>query len=117
MVNGPVLLVMVGPALAAYGLASLLRLPPAIPTLVAAVGGWVCAWLTWSVLTPRWRLWAYTHVEDLGELKRLAVADRLIWPDGHIFGRTEIAPRRLRERLRELEAKKGAAQNVEMSIE
>jgi len=65
----------------------------------------VLSWLAWSVLVPRWRLWAYERVSDLTELKRLAVLNYLIWPEGSVFERTEIAPKALRARLAELERK------------
>ncbi len=61
------------------------------------------AWLTWSVLAPRWRVWAYERVDDLGEMKRLAVQANLIWPDGHIFERTEWRTFEQQQRLLELE--------------
>ncbi len=68
--------------------------------LLSFVGGW----LAWSLLVPKWRLWAYERVHDIAELKRQAVAAQLIWPEGHFFERTEIASPALRARLRELEA-------------
>jgi hypothetical protein len=70
------------------------------------------AWLTWSLLVPRWRLWAYERVDDLDELKARGVEAGLIWREGHIFERTEFRTRDQRERLQALEqawlAKRGA---------
>ena len=111
-VNGPVLVLMLGPTLAVLivGLAS------GAPTggLLQAGGmvlipSWLLAWLAWSILTPRWRLWAYERVEDLDELKRVALADRVLWPDGHIIHRSELAPAALRERLKAIEIERQAA--------
>jgi hypothetical protein len=74
--------------------------------LLAFLGGFVAGWLAWPIQTPRWRRWAYQHVDDIEELKREAVAAQLPWPEGHFFERTEIAPRRLREEIRALERAK-----------
>ncbi len=50
----------------------------------------VAAWVWWSFAVPKWRLWAYERVSDIAELKRQAVAQKLVWPDGSIFEKTEI---------------------------
>jgi hypothetical protein len=112
MVNGPVMLVMFGPASVLYGLGYLLGSSTEVGaalSLAAIAAFFVCwplAWLTWSILTPRWRLWAYQHVDDIGELKRLAVADHVIWPEGHLFQRTEIMSPNLKAALHAIEATK-----------
>ena len=96
VVNGPVMALMFVPAglalLAHRPLAALLGSGPGA-TVVAgasAVGGWVLAWIWWSHAVVRWRLWAYEHVEDIPALKQRAVEVGLTWPDGHVFGRTEV---------------------------
>jgi hypothetical protein len=109
VVNGPVLLVMGGPAVVSFAVGGLLHLSHETQIAFAGIVFAVCwplAWLTWSFLTPRWRLWAYERVDDIDELKRLAVIERVLWPDGHIFQRTEIAPGWLREKLHRLEQDK-----------
>ena len=70
------------------------------------IPSWLAAWLAWSILTPRWRLWAYERVDDIDELKRIALADRVLWPDGHIIHRSELAPTALRDRLAAIEAER-----------
>ncbi|GAA0213506.1 hypothetical protein [Brevundimonas nasdae] len=67
------------------------------------LASWPLAWLTWSLLIVRWRVWAYERVDDLAELKMRAVAAGLIWRDGHFFERTEIRTEHQRKRIRELE--------------
>jgi hypothetical protein len=75
------------------------------PILVGLMlSGFLGGWLSWSILVPRWRLWAYRRVDNLSALKALAVQRSLIWPEGHIFERTEIRPRWLRGELAGLEA-------------
>jgi hypothetical protein len=104
---------MFAPCLIVFSLAPLFGLTEM--TVAAAVTFFVCwplAWLAWSLLTPRWRLWAYERVENIEELKRLAVERRLTWPDGHIFGKTEIVSRSMREKLRSLEDEKQTARSA-----
>tara|TARA_R100000149_G_C5880943_1_gene146087 strand:+ start:12058 stop:12846 length:789 start_codon:yes stop_codon:yes gene_type:complete len=76
-------------------------------SLVLVVGFILCgiglAWLVWSVQVPRWRVWAYRRVESLPALKEAAVDASLIWPEGHIFERTEIRSRAQTDELRRLE--------------
>ncbi len=67
------------------------------------VAGFVLPWLVWSYLVPRWRLWAYARVDDIEALKEAAAEFSLIWPEGHIFERTEFRPTVLAARLRDLE--------------
>ena len=105
-VNGPVFLSMFGTPFLAYGVAVLVGADHETAFAAAvfgALGGWFGAWIAWSLLVPRWRLWAYQRVADIDELKAGAVEANLIWPDNHILSRTEIRPWRLNERLRELE--------------
>jgi len=50
----------------------------------------VLAWLYWSVVITRWRLWAFENVRNVHELQRKAVEAKLIWRDGSFFEKTEI---------------------------
>lgn len=54
------------------------------------VFGIIAAWLYWSVMITRWRLWAFENVRNVHRLKRRAVQERLIWKDGHILEKTEF---------------------------
>ena len=47
-------------------------------------------WLVWAVAIPRWKVWAFREVAQVRSLRRRAVAEKLIWPEGHFFERTEI---------------------------
>ena len=61
------------------------------------------SWLVWSIQIPRWRLWAYPKVESLEDLKEAAVANQLIWPEGSIFQKTELASKSVWEEIRRIE--------------
>jgi hypothetical protein len=80
---------------------------------IAFVGGW----LIWSIQVPKWRLWAFGVVDNIAELKRLAVARQIIWPEGSVFERTEIASQRTRERIRELELLNSRRHSVKATLE
>jgi hypothetical protein len=111
MVTAPSLAVLVIP-LAAYAIwmpgeyrFGVRGMRPVAALLFFGVG---LSWLAWSILVPRWRLWAYERVSNIVELKRRAVAAKLIWPEGSILERTELASKELRARLQKLELAKGA---------
>ena len=52
--------------------------------------GFALAWLWWSIMIPRWRLWSYRRVDNPLALKHAAVEAQLTWRDGSSFARTEI---------------------------
>jgi hypothetical protein len=96
LVNGPVLGFIASPLLI------LTKGNDSGPFAIAAVlGGLALAWLWWSLSVPLWRVWAYSRVDDIGQLKERAVGVGLTWPDGHILSRTEIKSKSIRERERE----------------
>jgi hypothetical protein len=85
VVNGPVALLLGGPGYAVF------RLVGNGPLVAfAMIAGFALAWLWWSLSVPRWRLWAYERVTDIPRLKARAIEAGLTWPDGSVFGRTEI---------------------------
>lgn len=59
---------------------------------IGLISGFVLGWLYWSLAIPRWRIWAFnnTELKNWTELKIRAINERLIWPDGSIFNKTEI---------------------------
>lgn len=64
------------------------------------------AWLIWSTLVTRWRLWAYRLVDDIEGLKAAAVSASFLFPDGHPFQRAERRSSRQAEELARLEARR-----------
>jgi len=99
VVNGPVFLLLFGPATVTWWFAGEPKYFESRGSLVVAavaVGGFCAAWLWWSLSVPKWRVWAYERVSDLAQLKLLAVQGGLTWPDGWIFEKTEIKSKRLR---------------------
>ena len=89
MVNGPVIIIMIGlPAISIY-----LNSTETIPSWGIGVGivlGFIGAWATWSFMITKWRIWAFKNVRNVHELKRRAIEEKLIWGDGSVFEKTEI---------------------------
>jgi len=52
--------------------------------------GFVLAWLWWSFMTPRWRLWALRQGVNPEQLQKWAFLTGLVWPKGWIFEKTEF---------------------------
>ncbi len=57
--------------------------------IVGIVLGIIIAWITWSVLITKWRIWAFSNVRNVHELKREAIRNKLIWKTGSRFEKTE----------------------------
>lgn len=84
VVNLPVFVLLLGPALAAISTGRQDTMILVLPLSFFAAWGW------WSFSVPRWRLWAYERVESTSEVHRKAVLAGLVWPMGFFFERTEI---------------------------
>lgn len=65
----------------------------------------ILCWLYRSLAIPIWKIWAYTNVKNVHELKLKALKNNLISIDGGFFERTEIKSYQQRETLKELEKK------------
>jgi hypothetical protein len=48
------------------------------------------AWIWWSYAVPRWRHWALSRGVDPEALQELAEEQKLVWPKGHFFEKTEF---------------------------
>lgn len=89
MVNFPVFIIMFG----TIGLCFYLVIQKNLPYWTIPVGfglAFGLAWLYWSVMITKWRLWAFDNVRNIHELKKRAVQEKLIWSDNSIFEKTEI---------------------------
>jgi len=102
IVNLPVSIIMLGfPALAAYLFAK--NIIPAWGIAIGFILGFIIAWLIWSFMITKWRIWAFRNVRNVHELKKRAVQEKLIWKDGSIFEKTEIRTRKDKEALKAIE--------------
>lgn len=72
-----------------------------LPGWISAAGvaaSLLLAWLYWSIMIVRWRLWAFDKVSNVHDLYQRATTERLIWPDGSWANKTEIWTREQREK-------------------
>lgn len=89
MVTYPVMVIMFG----VLGLCVYVGIQEILPFWIIPVGfvfAFVLAWLCWSVMITKWRLWAFENVRNVHELKKRAIQEKLIWADNSIFEKTEI---------------------------
>ncbi len=63
------------------------------------------AWLSRSLAATPWRIWAFTNVRNVHELKSRAVSDKLILSTRNFFSKTQVATRNQKRKLLELERK------------
>jgi hypothetical protein len=104
IVNVPVFITIIGcPILALY--LSEQKLIPGWGIGIAFLIGFVLAWLIWSFMITKWRIWAFENVRNVHELKKRAIQEKLIWNDGNIFEKTEIRSTEDKSKLRKLEKK------------
>lgn len=104
IVNVPVFVSIIGcPALALY--LSRQNLIPDWGIGIAFLIGFVLAWLIWSFMITKWRIWAFENVRNVHELKKRAIQEKLIWNDGNIFEKTEIRNSKDKSILKKLEKK------------
>lgn len=58
--------------------------------IAGTVAGFAISWLAWSYLVVSWKVWAFGNVRNVNELERKAIEQKMIWPDGSWFNKTEI---------------------------
>lgn len=102
MVNLPVFFIMMAIMGLLWYLAIIKLIPFAFGPASFLIGPLV-AWVFWSFMITKWRIWAYSRVSDIQELKKQAVDGGLIWKDGSFFERTEIRTAEQRQLINELE--------------
>ena len=89
IINLPILFIMfVPPALLFFAVAFYDY--PGWTIIVAVSVGFISAWVFWSFMITKWRLWAFDNVRNVHELRKRAIKEKLIWPDGTFFEKTEI---------------------------
>lgn len=104
IVNIPVFITMMGvPALAIY-LANI-NIISNWGILIGFILGFSLAWLVWSFMITKWRIWAFENVRNVHELKKRAIDEKLIWNDRNIFEKSEIRSSFENQKLKELERK------------
>lgn len=90
-INFPVMFVMFGFIGLFYYLNKLELISKPI-MMVGFIISFILGWLIWSLFIAKWRIWAFEKIDERFHsiLKSEAIKAKLIWPDGHIFEKTEI---------------------------
>jgi hypothetical protein len=104
MVNLPAAIVMFG----TLGLCFYLAIQEILPFWIIPLSfllAFIFAWLCWSILITKWRLWAFANVRNVHHLKKVAIQDKLIWSDDSFFEKTEIRSAKDKQKLIELHQK------------
>lgn len=89
MVNYPAFIII----FAILGVCSYLGIQKILPFWIFPVGlllAYGSAWLSWSIIITKWRLWAFENVRNVNELKNRAIQEKLIGADNSFFEKTEI---------------------------
>ena len=91
LINFPVLIIWLSPPVLVYLFVGniYLKIIFIVFTFIAGIG---FAWLWWSYFITKWRIWAFNQLEeeDWPKLKKLAIHQKLIWPDDIPFDQTEF---------------------------
>ena len=71
-------------------------------------------WLWWSFQITKWRIWAFENCRNVHELKRRAINQKLIWPDGSRFEKTEIRTKNQKDKLKTIKRKFDKEDEIEI---
>jgi len=66
------------------------------------LSSFIFAWLYWSIVITKWRIWAFYNVDNMYELHNKAVSGMLIWERGSFFEKTEIRTKKDKEKLKKI---------------
>lgn len=105
MINVPIMLIFWGLTIGPVLFLSVSDIAKLFVLLLSLVLAFVATWLYWSLMITQWRLWAFERVDNAYELMQIAVEQRLIWPAGSIFEKTEIRTRRQQAKWHALQHK------------
>lgn len=70
--------------------------------IISSIG---LGWLWWSIMIVHWRIWAFSNVRNVHELKHKAIQGKLIWPDYSKFNKTEIRTKSQQKIIEDLQIK------------
>jgi ABC-type multidrug transport system fused ATPase/permease subunit len=84
---------------------SIYGLCPAWFMILGMVFSVIPAWIWWSFNVVKWKVWAFSNVRNVHELKRKSIKENLIWPDGSTYEKTEIWNTSAKEKWSEIQHK------------
>lgn len=65
----------------------------------------VIIWLYWCIAAVKWRIWAFTKVRNVHELKRKSLESNLLFPKESFFSKIQWISSSDKQKLKELEVK------------
>lgn len=65
----------------------------------------IILWLYRSLMITKWKIWAYTHVNNIKELQKRALTHKILFPESHFLTRTEFRTSADTQKLELLELK------------
>ena len=104
MVNIPVFIIMFGSIVLTVILVGTKTFPDYF-TFIGLISSFGLGWLWWSFTIVHWRIWAFSNVRNVHELKHKAIQGRLIWPDKSKYNKTEIRTKSQQRKLKDLQVK------------
>jgi hypothetical protein len=91
MVNYPCAIIFISGSISSFFIAKNQSLFPAWIIIVCSILiAFASAWLWWSILIVKWKIWAFNTVRNVHELKEKAIKENLIYEDNSYFNRFEI---------------------------
>lgn len=104
MINMPVTFIMLG-SLSTSIILVMLQNGYGLLARIIAISGFIASWLYWSFAITRWKVWAFDNVRNVHDLKKRAIAEKLIWSDGSVWNKTEIWKATDKQKWTSLQAK------------
>ncbi|MBP2159643.1 MULTISPECIES: hypothetical protein [Asticcacaulis] len=74
-------------------------------SIFIGVSGWPMNWLYKAYMTPRWKLWAYSRVANVQQLKEAAIKARVLAADNSFAEKSEMCSKEVRAQILKLEGR------------
>lgn len=88
-VNAPPILILVISALISFFLDLALNLHNWLFMFGVIISS-ISAWLIWSRNLMKWRIWAFSNIRNVHELKKRAEQKSILWPQGSLLSKIEF---------------------------
>lgn len=74
-----------------------------VPIVIGVIAGIGLAWIVWNYYIIKWKIWAYSGIDDIGTLNQMAVQRGMIYEDDSIFYHMEIKSKATATLIEQLE--------------
>ena len=113
LINFPVMIVMFGLMGLSYYLYKIEFISKPI-LIIGLVVSFISGWLVWSLFIAKWRISAFEKIDEKFhlQLKKEAIKAKLIWPNGHIFEKTEIRSEEQKAKIKAIDDRINELNNI-----